>query len=70
MAKRKTIVLLRIAWDDNDTDHPVGWDWKTLVWGDPFSREGSRDVSLVSTIEENTDRTDRIREDNRGTGAD
>lgn len=49
MAKRKTQVLLEIVWSDEVHDHPAGWDYKTLLGGDPFtSEEGTHEVRMVS----------------------
>lgn len=48
MAGEKTQVLLEIEWDPKETDHPAGWDYKTLLGGDPFGSEGSHKVRLIS----------------------
>lgn len=48
--KRKTQVLLEILWNDEEVmEHPAGWDYRTLLSGDPFTTEqGSHEVRFVS----------------------
>lgn len=48
MAKRKTRVLLELVWDDEVADHPAGWDFRTLIEGDPFTAEGTTQARLVT----------------------
>lgn len=48
MAKRRTRVLVEINWDDEILDHPAGWDYRTLLMGDPFSVQGTHEVKMLS----------------------
>ena len=31
MARRQTRIVLLVPWDDEEMDHPAGWDWTGLL---------------------------------------
>lgn len=53
MAKRETDIVLRLTWDDEQQDHPAGWDYRTLLWGDPFTKRGTYEVRLLAVEDVN-----------------
>lgn len=55
--KRRTRVLLEITWNPEITDHPAGWDFRTLLSGDPFTIQGSHEVRMMTF--EDVDENDR-----------
>jgi len=48
MAKRETDVVLRLTWDDEEQDHPVAWDFRMLLWPNPFSNRGTHEVRVLA----------------------
>jgi hypothetical protein len=51
--KRKSKIVLAITWDDENTDSPEEWDYRTMLSGDPFTPQGTHEVRLISHEELN-----------------
>ena len=48
MTKRITQVLLEIRWDDEQDEHPAGWEYKELLEGNPFEGPSRNEVRMVT----------------------
>lgn len=40
LMKRKTRLLLEITWDDELDDHPMTWNFPSMMARDPFTARG------------------------------